>query len=176
MWNTQGKFVFRSDFWRSLSQGMACFGRLVIGLWARHAGCLVGLFVIMLVDLGQSAPQWQVQLWMLQEIKTARCLLQLQVFLQLLWQAFSCWERWPCLCVWVGFVLSLGSLFLHDTHVAPWAFSHELMWATVQLWKCRVVGGGWPGRRTGGSLSKAVNVHKEVVYHRLCNTEIQTWC
>lgn len=40
---------------------MVCFGRLVIGLWARHAGwfvyLFVCLFVIMLVDLGQPVPQ-----------------------------------------------------------------------------------------------------------------------
>lgn len=139
MWNTQRKFVLRSDFWRSLSQGMVCFGRLVIGLWTRHAGCFLCLFVVMLVDLGHSAPQWQVQLWMLQEIKIAWCLLQLQVFLQFLWPAFSCWERWPCLCVWVGFVLSLASLFLHDPcgplSVFSWAdVSHS---PAVRVQGCR---------------------------------------
>lgn len=40
---------------------------------------------------------------------------------------------------------------------------------------CRVVGGGWPGQRTEGSLSKAATVHKVVVVcHRLCNIETQT--
>lgn len=94
---------------------MVCFGRLLIELQTRQ-GWTSCLFVITLLGLGWSVSQWQVELHVrtLQQIKSQFGACSGFGLFSVFWQVPAGWKQWPCLLVWVDFVLALDSPFLHD--------------------------------------------------------------